>query len=152
MSFLLSGLSAEPFLPLYGLADAELAALGVRRVVADDSAPCRVTLENAPVGAPVLLINFEHQAAPSDYRGSGPIFVREGALETRSTGGIPDNFRARLYSARAYDSDDSMIDADVAPGTELESLIDRLLANRDAAYLHLHHARRGCYACRVDRI
>ena len=151
MPFRLSGLSAEPFRHLYGLPDAELEALGVRRLLADDSAPCRITLANAPVGSPVLLLNYEHQAAPSLYRGSGPIFVSEGALETGSTDIIPDSFRARIYSARSYASDGWMIDADVAAGTDLEALIDRLFAGPDVAYLHLHHARRGCYSCRVDR-
>lgn len=152
MPFRLSGLSADQFRPLYGLPDAELAARGVRRLAADDSAPCRVALDNVPVGEPVLLIHFEHQAAPSLYRGSGPIFVREGALETEATDRIPESFRARLYSARSYTPDGWMVDADVAPGTGLEALIDRLLADPDVAYLHLHHARRGCYACRVDRV
>ena len=30
-------------------------------------------------------------------------------------------------------------------------LIERYLARGDVSYLHLHFARRGCYACRVDR-
>lgn len=151
MPFRLSGLSAEPFRPLYGLPDDALEARGVRRLLADESAPCRVTLKNAPVGAPVLLLNYAHQPAPSLYRGSGPIFVSEGALDTGSTDSIPDSFRARIYSARSYASDGWMIDADVAEGADLEALIDRLFADPGVAYLHLHHARRGCYSCRVDR-
>lgn len=152
MPFRLSGLDPAPFRPLYGLCDAELEARGVRRLIADDSAPCRVTLENVPAGEPVLLLTFEHLEGPSLYRGSGPIFVGEGALDACVTDRIPDNFRARIYSARAYDSDDMMIDADVAEGAGLEALIDRLFANPAVAYLHLHHARRGCFSCRVDRM
>ena len=30
-------------------------------------------------------------------------------------------------------------------------LIERYLARDDVAYLHIHFARRGCFACRVDR-
>ena len=152
MPFRLTGLDPAPFRRLYGLSDAELEARGVRRLIADDSAPCRVTLENVRVGEPVLLLTFEHLEGPSLYRGSGPIFVGEGAVETCVTDRIPDNFRARIYSARAYDSDEMMIDADVAPGDDLEALIERLFANPDVAYLHLHHARRGCFSCRVDRV
>jgi hypothetical protein len=151
MPFRLTGLDPAPFRPLYGLADAELEARGVRRLIADDSAPCRVTLENVPAGEPVLLLSFEHVEGPSLYRGSGPIFVGEGAVETCVTDRIPENFRARIYSARAYDSDDMMIDADVAPGDDLEELIERLFDDPDVAYLHLHHAKRGCFSCRVDR-
>jgi len=151
MPFILSGLAAEPFLPLFGLADAVLAARGVRRLAAEPSFPCRVTLEDAAPGERVLLLPFEHQPGPSPYRASGPIFVREGAADRRVTDRVPDSFRPRLYSARAYDEADDMVDAEVAEGTALEPLIERLLARADTAYLHLHHARRGCYACRVDR-
>ena len=152
MPFRLSGLSAEQFRPLFGLSDEALAARGVIRLAAGDSAPCRVSLDDAAVGEPVLLLHYEHQSAPSLYRASGPIFVREGAGEAAVTDRIPDSFRKRIYSARAYDGDGLMVDAEVGEGTGLEALIDRLFARPEVAYLHLHHARRGCYACRVDRV
>jgi hypothetical protein len=44
-----------------------------------------------------------------------------------------------------------MLDAEVIEGTLLEALIARFLGNANVAYLHVHNARRGCYACRVDR-
>ena len=152
MHFRLSGLSAEQFRPLFGLSDEALAALGVLRLAADDSAPCRVSLDDAEVGEPVLLIHYEHQPAPSLYRASGPIFVRESAGEATVTDRVPDSFRKRTYSARAYDEDGLMVDAEVGEGNALEALIGKLFARPDVAYLHLHHARRGCYACRVDRV
>jgi hypothetical protein len=152
MSFRLTGLPADQFRPLFGLSDEALAALGVLRLAADDSAPCRVSLDDAAVGEPVLLIHYEHQPAPSLYRASGPIFVRESAGEAMVTDRVPDSFRKRTYSARAYDSDGLMVDAEVGEGADLESLIAHLFARPDAAYLHLHHARRGCYSCRVDRL
>jgi hypothetical protein len=151
MPFRLSGLPLDPFRPLFGLSDDALESRGVRRLSAEPSFPCRVTLDDAELGEPVLLLHFEHQPPPSPYRASGPIFVRERARETLSLERIPDSFRPRLFSARAYDSAGMMIEAEVAEGTGLERMIERLLADPAAAYLHLHHARRGCYACRVDR-
>lgn len=59
--------------------------------------------------------------------------------------------RSRLFSVRAYDSGGMMIDADVADGTALEALFERFFAKPETAFLHLHHARRGCFACRVER-
>ena len=44
-----------------------------------------------------------------------------------------------------------MHDADVVDGTQLEATIERLFADPRIAYLHAHNARRGCYACRIDR-
>jgi hypothetical protein len=56
-----------------------------------------------------------------------------------------------LLSVRAYDARDWIVAAEVTPGTELEPLIERLFADPRIAYLHLHNARPGCYAARVDR-
>ena len=44
-----------------------------------------------------------------------------------------------------------MVAADVAPGAELEPAIETMLADPAVAYLHLHYAKPGCYAARVDR-
>ena len=152
MSFRFTGLHPAQFRPLFALSDSELAERGVTRLAAPESAPCRVSLDDAVPGEPVLLLHFEHQPAPSAYRGSGPIFVSESASEAAATDRVPDSFRKRLYSARAYGSDGWMVDADVAPGTGLEELIERMFGDPEVAYVHLHHAKRGCFACRVDRI
>jgi hypothetical protein len=44
-----------------------------------------------------------------------------------------------------------MVDADVVEGTALEALAERLLDDPRVAYLQAHHARRGCYAARIER-
>jgi hypothetical protein len=37
------------------------------------------------------------------------------------------------------------------PGGSLEDSIEGMFANPSVAYLHLHNAKPGCYAARVDR-
>jgi hypothetical protein len=44
-----------------------------------------------------------------------------------------------------------MVGADVVDGELLEFAITRLLADPAVDYLHLHNAKPGCYAARVDR-
>jgi len=44
-----------------------------------------------------------------------------------------------------------LADADVTEGTDLETLIERQFAQAQTQYLHIHFARPGCYAARVDR-
>ena len=44
-----------------------------------------------------------------------------------------------------------MVSADMVEGTALEGVIDAMLARPEVAYLHLHNAKPGCYAARVDR-
>jgi hypothetical protein len=155
MDFRISGLPVEPFQPLFGLSDAELLKQGARRYVADEKPgfPCRVSLADAEPGEKLLLVNYEHQPEPaSPYRAKGPIFVREG-LRDRFEGinVVPEQLRLRMLSIRAYDLDGLMVDADVIDGKELETLIERFFGRPDTAYIHAHYAKRGCYACRIDR-
>ena len=113
--------------------------------------PCRISLEDTPVGEEVILLPFTHQDSRSPYRASGPIFVRRGRTAARIVNELPPYLTLRPLSVRAYDAADEMVDADVVDGVAAEALIQRYLARADVAYLHVHFARRGCYACRVER-
>ena len=154
MDYRITGLSPEPFRALFALDDAALQAHGMRRVIADSKPgfPCRVSLEDAEPGESLPLLPWTHLDAASPYRASGPIFVREAAREQCVVrNAIPGQQRTRLLSVRAYDADGWMHDAEVAEGVQLEALIERFFADPRIAFLHVHNARRGCYACRVDR-
>ena len=154
MDYVISGLLAQPFQLLFGLDDAELRAHGAVRMTVDSNSgfPCRISLENAQVGETVLLLPWRHLDVDTPYRASGPIFVRDTAREhARIRNAVPEQQRSRLLSVRAYDAEGWMLDAEVAGGTLLEALISRFFDNANVAYLHAHNARRGCYACRVDR-
>jgi hypothetical protein len=154
MSFLIEALAEDAFQSLFALDGQALAALGAARVrvVAENSAPCRISLQDAPPGEDVILASHEHQSAASPYRARGPIFVRRGvARADPQPGEVPEALRRRPLSIRAYDVGGVMLDADLTDGAEAESSIERLLARPDTAYLHAHFARRGCYAAKIVR-
>ena len=154
MSFRITGLDPALFRHLYGLADDDLAALGVRRLIADSSSgfPDRVEVRDVDQGQSVLLLNHTHQPAATPYRASHAIFVREGA-ERRfdAVDQIPEALLTRPISLRAFDEAGDMVDADLAAGEALAPLIARFLANSSVGYLHAHFARRGCYAAHIAR-
>ena len=155
MNYTLRGLEPALFEPLFQLDEEALATRGMRWTDVDEPVgfPCRISLEDAPVGERVLLLPFVHQDSRSAYRASGPIFVRPGVREARQVvGELPPYLTRRLLSVRAYDAKDDMVDADVVDGAVAAPLIERYLARDEVAYLHLHFARRGCYACRADRL
>lgn len=155
MNYQLRGLEPAPFEKLFDLDDAELASRGMRRMRSDKPVgfPCRISLEDTPVGEEVLLLPFAHQDGHSPYRASGPIFVRRGrAAAARIVNALPSYLTLRPLSVRAYDAADEMVDAEVVDGAFVEPLIERYLARDDVAYLHVHFARRGCFACRIDRL
>lgn len=154
MDYVISGIPLPPLRPLFGLDDVALRAHGVVRMRADAKPgyPCRVTLEDAEPGEDVLLLPFRHHDVPTPYRADGPVFVREAARSTRALrNAVPLQLRSRLLSVRAYDAGGWMREADVVEGTVLEPLVFRYLRDAGIAYLHVHNARRGCYAARIDR-
>jgi hypothetical protein len=154
MSYMLQGLEPALFQPLFQLDDEALAARGMRwmAVNAPIGFPCRISLEDAAIGERVLLLPFVHQDSRSPYRASGPIFVRRGINEARRIADeLPPYLTLRPLSVRAYDAADDIVDAEVIDGAAAAPLIERYLARDDVAYLHLHFARRGCYACCVNR-
>jgi hypothetical protein len=153
MSFVIRGLPIEPFAPLFGLEDAALAEHGVLRVIADDERhPCRVTLDHAPLGQSLLLINYQHQDAATPYRSNYAIFVSEAAREaTRFEGELPPVLRGRPISLRAFDAAGMLLGAELARDDEVTAAIERRFADPEAAYLHAHNAAPGCFAARIDR-
>lgn len=153
MSFRVLGLSPEQFLPLFDLSDAALHQRGARRIVADDPRlPCRVSLAHALPGEELLLLNFEHQPEKTPYRSTHAIYVRKVASERfEVVDEVPEVLACRLLAVRAYDAEHMMIDAEVCDGVLAGQMFERLLANSQSSYLHVHNARRGCYAARVER-
>lgn len=154
MPFRITGLSPEPFRPLYGLSDADLAAHGATRQVADamPGFPDRIEVRDADPGETLLLVNYVHQPAVTAYRSAHAIFVREGAEERYDAiDTVPEALQVRPISLRGFDDDGLMAAAALVDGSDLGEAIARLLGDPAVAHLHAHYAARGCYAARIDR-
>ena len=153
MSFRVRGLAPGQFRPLFEASDENLRAIGIVRVVADDHGfPCRVSLAEAAPGDELLLLNYEHLSVATPYRSRHAIFVRENAEEVHpEIDEIPESLRIRLLSLRAFDRAGMLRDADVVQGSDLAAAIEHMLAQPEVEYLHLHNAKPGCFAARVDR-
>ncbi len=154
MDFQVSGLPLAEFQPLFALSDAELAQRNIVRRIADERPgfPCRVSLRDADCGERVLLLNYEHLAVASPYRSRHAIYVREHATDARlAVNEVPEVLAIRLLSIRAFDGGGMMREADVMAGKDAVPVIERMLGNESVAYLHVHNAKPGCFAARVDR-
>lgn len=155
MNFRITGLSPLEFQPYFGLPDAELEGLGIKRYVVGEKPGFldRVEMVDAEVGETVLLLNHVCQPAMTPYRASHAIFVREAATKAYDAiNQIPQSVRIRLLSLRGYDANGMMLDADVVQGTAIETVIIKLFENPGISYIHAHHAKQGCYAGRIDRV
>ncbi len=152
--FRITGLSPEPFRPLFGLSDAELAERHIvrRRAQAGQTLPDRIELRPARPGESCLLLNHMHLDVDSPYRASHAIFVREGAEAAfEAVDKLPEMLRYSLLSLRAFDAQGLIVDAGVVEGRMAESLIDHLLGQPSTAFIHAHYAGHGCYVARIGR-
>lgn len=151
--FAITGLDPAPFAHYFTLSDAALAARGARRVIADGPGyPCRVSLVDAACGDELVLCHHAHHAVASPYHAAGPIYVRRAATRRATYRDVvPPALAHRLLAVRSYTAAGDLLDAEVVPGTALAPQIARLFATPTAAYLHVHNARPGCFAARVDR-
>jgi hypothetical protein len=151
VSFRISGLPAEPFAHLFALSDAELAEHAAVREVAKGRYPCRISLTDAEPGDALILVNYLHQPANSPYRSRHAIYVREGETTYDAIDAVPEQLRRRTLSVRGFDDAGMITEADLVEGTQLEDLIERFFGNERTRYLHVHFAKPGCYAARVER-
>ena len=155
MSYRIEALPLAPFQHLFALNDAALALIGARRMVADapNSAPCRVSLIDAAPGETLILAHHDHLTdETSPYRQGGPVFVREAAEQSAPfIGCVPDQIARRLLSARAFDAETMMLDADVVEGAELDARLRQWFADPAVEQVQIHTARRGCYLAKACR-
>lgn len=155
MTYIVKGLEPTLFTHLRDANNETLKEFGARRVRADayPGYPCRVSLQDACIGEDLILLPFAHHATDSPYQASGPIFIRKAALaRAKLRSELPVQLRIRLLSIRAYDASGDMVDATVVEGAEADPVVRQFLETAEVAFLHVHFARRGCYAARIDRV
>ena len=154
MTYRIRGLDPEPFQPLFGLLDDELAERGIVRMTVTEkpSFPCRVTLLDRDIGEKMLLLNHVSHDVANPYRTSHAIFVTEGSAQAAEfIDEVPPVLDTRILSLRGFDDQGMMAEAVLTQPGEADDGIRRLFANPDVATIHAHNATRGCFAARIER-
>src|SRR5690349_5931628 len=114
MTYRISGLQPSQFAHLFGLGDEELAHHGAVRMIANGQPtfPCRIQLDDARAGEPLLLVNHVSHDGNNPYRASHAIFVSETApVASTYEDEIPPALDRRILSLRAFDRSGMMVDA-----------------------------------------
>ena len=154
MTYRIAGLPLERFAHLFGRSDAELAVHGARRVVADKGFgfPCRVSLQDAPEGETLILLNHVSHDVEGPYRATHAILVRENAQEaTPLIDATPPVFARRKLSLRAFAGNGDLIASRVASPEEHDDAITELLADPQVDHIDAHNAGHGCFSARIER-
>ena len=153
MSYVIRGLDPSPYTPLFGLADEQLAKLGVvRMLVTGRGYPCRVSLTDRDAGERVLLLNHISHDVANPYRASHAIFVTEAEQAAAEyIDRVPPVFETRVLSLRAFDRDGMMTDAILTQPGEADGGIRELFQDPAVEAIHAHNATRGCFAAKIER-
>ncbi len=154
MTYRIKGIDPAPFAKLYGLADEDLAKLGVVRMIVMEkpSFPCRVSLTDRDIGETVLLLNHVSHDVANPYRASHAIFVTEGAGQAAEyVDEVAPVFATRVLSLRGFDAHGMMADALLTQPGEADAGIRKLFSNPEIATIHAHNAARGCFSARIER-
>jgi hypothetical protein len=119
---------------------------------APDGYPCRHCLRWAQPGERMVLFPFASIAPGQPYSEIGPIFVHDEPCERyRLTAEFPADFRGGR-AIRAYNSNQTIIAAEVANGNTAEAVIERLLQNPETDFIQVRSASHGCYTMGIERV
>ncbi|KAF5139012.1 hypothetical protein E5D57_002801 [Metarhizium anisopliae] len=123
------------------------------QVDGENAFPCRRCLQDGKMGDFMLLAPYDPWLGDSPYRQTGPIFVHSTpqCAPYKPDGLLPQQLRRRLISVRCFDSAHCLVGADVVQGDELMRVSAKMMENEKAEYIHVHYARPGCFAVRIDR-
>ena len=154
MAFIIQGLDPSLFGSLF---DQKQAAPSPNRgtvyqVDAQPGFPCRISLDDVPIGEEVMLVSYQHHAADTAYAQCGPIFISaKPALPGRYVDDIPPALARRTLSLRAYDAGGMMVDAALVEGQAAKPAILAMFENPLVARIDAHNATRGCFAAHIRR-
>ncbi len=153
MTYRIEGLKRAEFAPLFGMSNAELAEQGaIRMKAAGPGFPCRISLDDAPAGEDVILLNYTSHAVATPYRSSYAIFVRPDAAEIAPmVDRTPPVFEGRPIALRGFDSNGMLKNAGLALPGQADEKIRALFADPAIAYIHAHNAAHGCFSARIER-
>jgi hypothetical protein len=153
MTYVVQGLSPQPFTHFFSLGDEALAVLRARRVrAAGPGFPCRVSLEEAGEGEKLILLNHVSHDVETPFRTSYSIFVREGAAQAPALfDQLPPLLDRRRLSLRGFDAAGMLRSASLAEPGEGDAAVRALFAEADIIEVHAHNAAYGCFLARIER-
>ena len=80
------------------------------------------------------------------------IYLRKDAIQAQvDVGDVSQVLARRLLSARGFNTQNLMVDADLVDGSNLAEKLEGLFATSEIEFVHVHHAKQGCFAALATR-
>jgi hypothetical protein len=113
--------------------------------------PVRCCLHDATAEEGVLLVSVQPRTSDSPYAAPGPVYIHHDRCAGYShEGAVPQILRGRMLSLRGYTDEHMITGTAVVAGDDVAPAAQQLLDVTGTAYLFVHVAGPGCYACRID--
>ncbi|KAK1072441.1 hypothetical protein LTR33_010222 [Friedmanniomyces endolithicus] len=120
------------------------------------SVPCRRCLHDTVQGQEVILLSYDPFFGDSPYRSRSPIFVHADGCHEYGTAPEDDDTmplqqRSKLLSIRGFDQQNMMVRAELLEDAKALQMCEEMLMGGGCEYIHIHYARYGCFAVKVER-
>ncbi len=122
--------------------------------VATGYGPCRHCLKTFAVGEERrILFTYDPFHETEKLPLPGPVFIHESDCDRyREDGGFPIDMLSRRLTLNGYASGRRLIAQSYVSDGVVEPELDRLLRDRDIAYIHVRDTDAGCYDFRIERM
>jgi hypothetical protein len=118
--------------------------------VAGGTGPCRLCLRPFAVGEETRVL-FTHNPFPEGMTPSpGPVFIHAVECPRYEADGFPTTLDSVPLLLEGYDGDGMAVVRRAANGDRVREVQD-LLADTRVLFVHVRHAKAGCFIARVER-
>ena len=113
--------------------------------------PVRCCLRRVRGDEGVVLLSARPRTADSPYAAAGPVYLHADRCDGfHDHGSLPPMLHGSTLSLRGYDAGHMITGTAVVTSDHLEAAALELLQAPGVAYVFVHYAGPGCYACRVE--
>ena len=121
--------------------------------VATGHGPCRQCLRTFTVGSERrILFTYDSFYGKEKLPLPGPVFIHEQECERYSeNAGFPPDMLPHRLTLNAYARGRRLIAQRYVANGVVESEVQRLLEDREVAYIHVRNTDAGCYAFSIER-
>jgi hypothetical protein len=121
--------------------------------VASGYGPCRQCLRTFNIGTDRrILFTYDAFYGKEDLPLPGPVFIHENVCERYpENAGFPADMLPRRLTLNGYASGRRLVAQKYVSNGAVEPEIERLLRDRDVAYIHVRDTDAGCYDFLIER-
>jgi Protein of unknown function (DUF1203) len=120
--------------------------------VAEDIAPCRHCLRIIAAEDRRILFTYDRFTGKEPLPQPGPVYIHADRCQRYpENGAFPEELRNSPRTVEAYARGRKLKGQEYIADGRFESVIEKLLADRDVDYLQINSTTAGCFTFRIER-